>query len=315
MPAFSIMVADFLFLQAALPFGADFSPQNWETCRRIIEELAEKLFDDPSLRAKHRQYLDRITFAPDLRNGVPNAVPAKACSQRRGVLDEHGNPLPTPHRLFVDDDIYADRFDVARVEQAIAASIEAIFILLGVSELDKRQDPISFDKLEEMLVHYLNKVLGLVLDTRRLDIGVPPAFVAETLRILRPYHVSRKVFRVKEMEAITGKLIFIAGTAPWLKLIMPHLFMSIAAAVGENINTLKRTNKSFRELLKRHRDPDANERSFAQAASARRAHNFHQTHFINATMREELHLIVRVLESKRQARSLRSARFWVASAA
>ena len=28
MPAFSIMVANFMFLQAALPFGADFSPQN-----------------------------------------------------------------------------------------------------------------------------------------------------------------------------------------------------------------------------------------------------------------------------------------------
>jgi len=33
MPAFSIMVANFMFLQAALPFGADFSPQNWEPVR------------------------------------------------------------------------------------------------------------------------------------------------------------------------------------------------------------------------------------------------------------------------------------------
>ena len=28
--AFSIMVADFLYLQSALPFGTDFLPQNWE---------------------------------------------------------------------------------------------------------------------------------------------------------------------------------------------------------------------------------------------------------------------------------------------
>jgi len=133
MPAFSIMIADFLFLQAALPFGADFSPQNWEICRRIIEELAEKLFHDTSLRAKHRKYLDRITFAPNLRRHVPNAVPAKPCTQRRGVLDESGRPRPTPHRLFVDDDIYADRYDIDRMEQAIAASIESIFILLGAS--------------------------------------------------------------------------------------------------------------------------------------------------------------------------------------
>ena len=48
--AFSIMVADFLFLQSALHFGADFSPQNWEPVRRLIEILAEKLFKDKSLQ-------------------------------------------------------------------------------------------------------------------------------------------------------------------------------------------------------------------------------------------------------------------------
>ena len=67
-----------------------------------------------------------------------------------------------------------------------------------------------------MIVSYLNKVLGVVLDTRQMDIGVPPAFIADTLRLLKPYHTQRKSFRVRDMEAITGKLIFIAGTARWL---------------------------------------------------------------------------------------------------
>ena len=58
MPAFSIMVADFLFLQSALPFGADLSPQNWEPVRRLVKILAEKLFGNKSLRAKHRKCLD-----------------------------------------------------------------------------------------------------------------------------------------------------------------------------------------------------------------------------------------------------------------
>ena len=54
-PVISIMVADFLFLQTALPFGADFSPQNWEPVRRLVKILAEKLFDDKTLRAKHKR--------------------------------------------------------------------------------------------------------------------------------------------------------------------------------------------------------------------------------------------------------------------
>ena len=133
MPAFSIVVTDLLFLQAALPFGTDFSPQNWEVCRRLIEELSTKLFRDKTLRRKHRKYLDRIRFAPDLAQRLKTVVPAKACSQRRGVLDDEGNQRPTPHKVFVDDGIYAEVFNVPRVEQAIAASIESIFILLGVS--------------------------------------------------------------------------------------------------------------------------------------------------------------------------------------
>ena len=132
-PAFSIMVADFLFLQAALPFGTDFSPQNWEVCRRIIEALAQKLFDDTNLRTKHRKYLDRIKFAPDLCRTLRKVTRAKACSQRKGVRTADGGLQPTPHRLFVDDDIYADIWDVVRMEQTIAASIEAIFILLEAS--------------------------------------------------------------------------------------------------------------------------------------------------------------------------------------
>ena len=49
MPAFSIIIADFLYLQSTLPFGTDFSPQNWEPVRHLVEVLAEKLFHDSSL--------------------------------------------------------------------------------------------------------------------------------------------------------------------------------------------------------------------------------------------------------------------------
>jgi hypothetical protein len=36
-----------------------------------------------------------------------------------------------PHGVYVDDDIYLNVADKRRFEQAIAASIEAIFMLLG----------------------------------------------------------------------------------------------------------------------------------------------------------------------------------------
>ena len=187
MPAFSVIVAEFLFLQPALPFGTDFSPQNWEPVRRIIEILTGKLFSDNTLRHKHRKYLDQLRWDRSLNGGDATYTIAKPCQQRRGVLDDKGELVPTPQRMFVDDSVYADIYnkDKARIEQAIAAGIEAIFILLGRSDLSKRQDPVSFDKMVEMMVSHLNKVLGQIIDTRQMNIGVPQSYIAQILMLLK----------------------------------------------------------------------------------------------------------------------------------
>jgi len=159
-----------------------------------------------------------------------------------------------------------------------------------------------------MLVDYFNKVLGVLVDTRRMDVGVPDTFVAGVLRLLRDYHPARKSFQVRHMEQLTGKLIFIAGTASWLKFLLPSLFTSVAAAVGANYEHLTGSNKDFRRMLKISRDPFAGEadRSFAQGKTAKAAHACRRHHFINTTLREELHLITKVLLASRTGLNLRT---------
>jgi len=68
--------------------------------------------------------------------------------------------------------------------------------------------------MEAMLVLHLNKVLGKLIHTRRLDVGIPQAYVDKTIRLLQPFHHKQESFTVKEMETITGMIIFIASTAP-----------------------------------------------------------------------------------------------------
>ena len=65
MPAFSIMIADFLY-----------SPQNWEPVRRLVELLASKLNQDESLRDKHCQYLDQLEWESTLGTQTQPFVPA-----------------------------------------------------------------------------------------------------------------------------------------------------------------------------------------------------------------------------------------------
>ena len=63
-----------------------------------------------------------VVFIPATRNDV-----------NTGVQDANGNTVSTLHDMFVDDNIYADVFDVTNhcMKQVAAASIEAIVITLG----------------------------------------------------------------------------------------------------------------------------------------------------------------------------------------
>ena len=45
-------------------------------------------------------------------------------------------------------------------------------------------------------------------------------------------------------------LIFIASSTPWVKFLMYQIYLSIAAAIGDNTVYLYRTNKQFQQLLK-----------------------------------------------------------------
>jgi len=167
MGAFSFIIAESLFLQWALTFGSDFSPASWEVLRRIIEQLAEALFDDDTLIAKHRKHLDQTNWQKSLGSPKAKFTRATPCAIHKGVLNAKGHPVNTPHDMFVDDDVYADVYNHSRLraEQAGAASIEAIFVTLGQSDLASRQDPISFDKFNELPVAWINHILGIDIDT------------------------------------------------------------------------------------------------------------------------------------------------------
>ena len=313
MGAFSYILGDFLFLQCGLTFGSDFSPANWEVVRRIAEQLAEAYFDDKSLRQKHRKYLDKLRWQKTLGNKKAKFVPAKCCTQNKGVLDDNGNPVNTPHEFYVDDDLYSEIFDIERIEQAVAASIEAIFVLLGESDLLSRQDPISFDKMEETIVSYCNLILGQYINTRKMTVETPTEYVNNTVQVLqRHWHKKRKTFCINEMESLAGQLCHISDTAPWLRFLMSHVYTSITAALKISEGHLINTSKKFREMLKRAKSPpekqttdenrDSDEasrkQSFAQSVTAKLVHHSKKRFKINTTLKQELRLITAALSSE-----------------
>ena len=254
MGAFSYIIQDILFLQCALTFGSDFSPASWEVLRRIIEALAEALFEDETLRAKHKHRLEKLVWQRSLGSSKAKLTPAKADSINKGVLDSDRKPVKTPHDMFVDDDLYAEVSVKECVEQACAASIEAMFITLGESDLTSRQDPVSWDKFTEMTINWTNRALGTDIDTRKMAVRTPVEYVSETVNMLKEtWHKGKNTkqsFTLPDAEKMAGRLGYISETAPWLRFMMSGIYSSMAHALGESQSHLVTNSKNFRKLLK-----------------------------------------------------------------
>ena len=79
------------------------------------------------------------------------------------------------------------------------------------------------------------------------------------------------------------------------------MYLSIAAAIGDNTAYLHCTKKQFRQLLKeaKRARPHTRESTFAQSAVAQQKHSCPKGHWINTTLWEELRLLIRVLQSPR----------------
>jgi hypothetical protein len=77
------------------------------------------------------------------------------------------------------------------------------------------------------------------------------------------------------------------------------MYISIAAALGENKAYLIRTDKQFRQLLKDSKSSDKRTSTFSQSQKEKQVHSCDRPHWINRTLQEELHLIIKALENKR----------------
>eukprot|EP00957_Ditylum_brightwellii_P027077 2047267-Ditylum_brightwellii.AAC.1 len=73
-------------------------------------------------------------------------------------MDSNGNPVPTPHIMYVDDNFIAGIRP--RMKQAMSASIETLFILMGYPEPHRRRKAVCMEKYLAAQYAYKKKQLG-----------------------------------------------------------------------------------------------------------------------------------------------------------
>jgi len=70
------------------------------------------------------------------------------------------------------------------MELRLAALIEAIFVIMGTPDTTVRQCPLALDKWLDLIVASRQRLLGLIVDTNCMTVGIPPDYVAEVLDLL-----------------------------------------------------------------------------------------------------------------------------------
>jgi len=206
--------------------------------------MSQALFDDDTLVQKHKHILTQLQWGHTL--GRPrHLIQATPCPMHHSVIDSLGRPENTPHYFYVDDGIYCEVYQKHRIHWAAAASIKAIFCLLREPNPSKRQDPVSWDKLLDMVVDFANTLLGWFINTRTMMVSTPDHFLSEVLCTLTHWHSKRKSFTLKEIESLVGKLNQVALSAPWLTHLLSHLYTSITAALHHTGAHLLHSSSAF----------------------------------------------------------------------
>jgi hypothetical protein len=287
--AFGFTAGGFYNLATAMVFGSTTSASSWEPFRRGIEALSVAYADRPDLVIKHKFYLDMISWAEE--DPTTEITPAFPCLKNTGTLDAH-----LPARIYVDDALLLG-LSRRQMELKLAALIEAIFVIMGAPDTRVRQCPLAMDKWVDLVVAPRQRMLGLIVDTNTMTVGIPPDYVAEVLDLINTtWHPHRRRFTVGEAQRLTGKLGHLAEGANWVFHLLTHLYASIAYALSENKRLLSDTSPEFRNIclsLKTGSFPCSvkDQVKHINFAMKRAAHLVHHAKFqynINKTMRQEI---------------------------
>jgi len=141
-------------------------------------------------------------------------------------------------------------------------------------------------------------MLGLIVDSNSLTVGIPPDYVAEVLGLLNTtWHSHRCRFTIEEAQKLTGKLGHLAEGANWVFHLLTHLYASIAYALSENKRLLSDTSPEFRNIclsLKTGsfsclvKDDQVKHINFTMKKAAHLVHLAKFQYYINKTMRQEI---------------------------
>jgi hypothetical protein len=126
--AFSFIVDKLYNLAMAMVFGLTASASSWEAFRRAIEALTKVFANRPNLVVRHKKFIDMFKW--DEIDPSAELTPAFSCTINRGIMDDAGKRRDLPACIYINNALML-ALDADHMKMVLAATIEAIFIVMG----------------------------------------------------------------------------------------------------------------------------------------------------------------------------------------
>jgi hypothetical protein len=168
---------------------------------------------------KHRELLDVLKWNKDVQTQHEQLIKAYPCEMNQGILD--GFELTAD--IYVNDILGATAFKKNMI-RLLAAIIEAIFTVCGRANTAVRQCPLSLEKWHKPIVGPKQIVLGLVVDTSKMTVGITDEYLDQVRLLLSQWDRNWRLFKVHDMQKLVGKLAQLGEGAPWIFKLMSHLY-------------------------------------------------------------------------------------------
>jgi hypothetical protein len=140
-------------------------------------------------------------------------TPAMACDINTGIVAIDGTKKNLPAQIYVDDTLLLGH-SKWQIMMELATLIGAIFVVMVKSDTVIRQCPLAMDKWEEFVVRPVQTMLGFVINTYQLTVGISSNYVNKLLLLLNnTWHCGQKQFTVSKAQKLTGKLGHLAQGA------------------------------------------------------------------------------------------------------
>jgi hypothetical protein len=224
-------------------FGLTASALSWEAFRRAIEALTKVFANRPDLVVRLKKFIDMLKWE-EIDPSV-KLTPAFSCTISRGIMDDAGNWIDLPAHIYIDDALML-AFNADHMKMVLAATTKAIFIVMGKPDIAVRQCPLAMDKWLELVIGPKQAMSGLIINTNRLTVTIPPKYLQEVLELLNStWHPNHCCFKVSEAQKLTGKLARLAKGANQVFHLLSHLYLPIAYALSKNKRLLTESSAEF----------------------------------------------------------------------